>query len=305
MTTENISQPDRKALADEASKRCVGCDIPNGCPEYCRCDALTDDEIFSIFESVEKVGMGSYILGVARAIEAEVSRRLAAHPVQEPAGDAWTITSPNGRTWTGDSPVKAAGAAQRDTVDPVLAMERINAMVGEENAIRDAELAEAFERGKVELTGLLADVLRGALRIPTMPFPDPAAHSLDAYARAVHAAYCAIRFKVMDALAALSASPAAPVEQPAQAVPSWWQPIETAPKDGTKILVHCPRLGVCGPAKWDDNRFNKNPRPFWTHWGIEIRGLREVRDDQPTHWMPRPAAPSAQPTSAQAQKESE
>lgn len=36
---------------------------------------LTDAEIFAIFESVEKSGMGSYILGVARAIEQEALRR--------------------------------------------------------------------------------------------------------------------------------------------------------------------------------------------------------------------------------------
>ena len=62
--------------------------------------------------------------------------------------NAWTITAPDGRHWSGDSPLKAAAAAQRDTIDPVLAMARINAMVDEENAIRDKELAEAFERGR-------------------------------------------------------------------------------------------------------------------------------------------------------------
>ena len=72
-----------------------------------------------------------------------------------------------------------------------------------------------------------------------------------------------------------------------------WLPIETAPKDGTAIMVSCPRLGVCGPAHWDTNQHARNPRPYWTHWGERIWGTRWVREDQPTHWMPLPEAPNA------------
>lgn len=66
------------------------------------------------------------------------------------------------------------------------------------------------------------DNLAKAMRIPTMPWPDPVAHGHEATGRAIHASYCAIRFAVMDAiasltaarcaLAALSAAPAAPQE---------------------------------------------------------------------------------------------
>jgi hypothetical protein len=48
--------------------------------------------------------------------------------------------------------------------------------------------------------------LRDALRIPTTPWPDPSAHGHEATGRAVHAAFCALRFKVMDALAALTSA---------------------------------------------------------------------------------------------------
>lgn len=41
-------------------------------------------------------------------------------------GDEWVIEAPDGRRWHGASPLKAATAAQRDTIDPVLAMQRIN-----------------------------------------------------------------------------------------------------------------------------------------------------------------------------------
>ena len=71
-----------------------------------------------------------------------------------------------------------------------------------------------------------------------------------------------------------------------------WQPIETAPKDGTKILVFCPWLGVCGPATWNICQYAKNPKPFWTHWGERIWGTSRVRIDQPTHWMPMPEGPN-------------
>lgn len=72
-----------------------------------------------------------------------------------------------------------------------------------------------------------------------------------------------------------------------------WLPIETAPKDGTRIMVFCPWVGVCGPANWDVCWFAKKPRPFWTHWGERIWGTSRVREDQPTHWMPLPDPPQS------------
>jgi hypothetical protein len=72
---------------------------------------------------------------------------------------------------------------------------------------------------------------------------------------------------------------------------SQWQPIETAPKDGTNIMVYCPRLGVCCPATWNDDKYAKKRRPYWTHWGQSIWGVSLVREDQPTRWMPMPQPP--------------
>ncbi len=48
--------------------------------------------------------------------------------------------------------------------------------------------------------------LQEALRIPTMPWPDPGAHGHEATARAIHTSYCALRFKVMDAIAELTSA---------------------------------------------------------------------------------------------------
>lgn len=77
------------------------------------------------------------------------------------------------------------------------------------------------------------------------------------------------------------------------AEPSGWRPIETAPKDGTKVMLLCPRFGVCAPGEWDTNEFNKKPKPYWTHWGERIWGVKWIRDDQPTHWQPLPQPPEA------------
>lgn len=64
-----------------------------------------------------------------------------------------------------------------------------------------------------------------------------------------------------------------------------WLPIETAPKDGTRILATCadaqaPRASV---TWWDDK------------WMIQMVPDKFVSGDPrqwfPTHWMPLPAAP--------------
>ena len=81
-----------------------------------------------------------------------------------------------------------------------------------------------------------------------------------------------------------------------------WQPIETAPKDGTEILLWAkdvgPRVGSF------DSEFNNDPdgyRPYGGWWSLtgEIspafpawRDLEEVpAKNTPTHWMSLPEPP--------------
>lgn len=71
-----------------------------------------------------------------------------------------------------------------------------------------------------------------------------------------------------------------------------WQPIETAPKDGTKIMVYCPKFGVSAPAHWVTQQFHKKPKPYWSHFGEYLMGIQAIRDDQPTHWKPLPDPPA-------------
>jgi len=80
---------------------------------------------------------------------------------------------------------------------------------------------------------------------------------------------------------------------------SEWQPIETAPKDGTAILLHGDgrtTLGNwCAPSdtptiKYQDG-FAPEPEweefePFWASWD---GGFTE--EHPATHWMPLPAPP--------------
>ena len=66
-----------------------------------------------------------------------------------------------------------------------------------------------------------------------------------------------------------------------------WQPIETAPKDGTHILVI--------------NARNQNPLPATVHWfdgawSLSVNQMAEYSDyvwGPPTHWMLCPQPPAA------------
>lgn len=88
---------------------------------------------------------------------------------------------------------------------------------------------------------------------------------------------------------------------------SEWQPIETAPKDGSKILLA--KYGYVadttgldeGSKEWKQRIWDQSKRVYciwwaatgwwhskWNNWndGIEPSGLAS-----PTHWMPIPTAP--------------
>jgi hypothetical protein len=58
-----------------------------------------------------------------------------------------------------------------------------------------------------------------------------------------------------------------------------WQPIATAPRDGTRVLLYLPNHypGACAIGVWNDEWTDKNRA--WI----------------PTRWMPLPAAPKDEP----------
>ena len=62
-----------------------------------------------------------------------------------------------------------------------------------------------------------------------------------------------------------------------------WQPIESAPKDGTPILLYDAKLPLEPPTVgsiWEDEAIDAN--------GVEFF-------QPPTHWMPLPEPPKANP----------
>lgn len=72
-----------------------------------------------------------------------------------------------------------------------------------------------------------------------------------------------------------------------------WQPIETAPKDGTDLLIFDPRMPVC-TAYWSDSVWASVNNPTRGQGGGWVQEVH--RSDtfvySPTHWMPLPPAPT-------------
>ena len=58
-----------------------------------------------------------------------------------------------------------------------------------------------------------------------------------------------------------------------------WQPIETAPRDGTEILVWRTRLQRACVAWWFGRWWDISGRDMWGD------------ENQPTHWQPLPGPP--------------
>lgn len=73
---------------------------------------------------------------------------------------------------------------------------------------------------------------------------------------------------------------------------SEWQDIETAPKDGTAVLVYATRDGWTDGARIVCARFG-GLGPRWSIYGCGPIGRSEQWLDvcNPTHWMPLPPPP--------------
>lgn len=65
---------------------------------------------------------------------------------------------------------------------------------------------------------------------------------------------------------------------------SEWQPIETAPKDGTEVLGYWPRAVACSPDAYDVVR--------WHGGEWRDRFDDDSKFSAPSHWMPLPAPPA-------------
>lgn len=71
-----------------------------------------------------------------------------------------------------------------------------------------------------------------------------------------------------------------------------WQPIETAPRDGTSILIFCPHYGISRVE------YRKSRSGDWRILSDDYMTAfdssgDDVWNDTATHWMPLPAPPEA------------
>ena len=82
----------------------------------------------------------------------------------------------------------------------------------------------------------------------------------------------------------------------ALSAPAGWQPIETAPKDGSQFLIWTNRIGFAVVAHDQDHPMPTDLVPSGHHLKVDDgkHGPYSIRGDYPTHWMPLPAAPSPQ-----------
>jgi hypothetical protein len=65
-----------------------------------------------------------------------------------------------------------------------------------------------------------------------------------------------------------------------------WQPIETASKDGTRILAWFPFEDDAYVTRWTKNVYEDA-----MNWTLDGGESARLKFDPPTHWMPIPERP--------------
>lgn len=70
-----------------------------------------------------------------------------------------------------------------------------------------------------------------------------------------------------------------------------WKPIETAPKDGTFIILAGPSGYSSTPLRVEVARYYPEYRPR-NPWQTHSNDAFTDGGDAPTHWMPLPPAPT-------------
>lgn len=65
-----------------------------------------------------------------------------------------------------------------------------------------------------------------------------------------------------------------------------WQPMHTAPTDGTEVLLSVDGLVELG--HYDSDKHAKHPKPYWTTSATRARGVMWSRRNPPIAWQPKP-----------------
>lgn len=81
-----------------------------------------------------------------------------------------------------------------------------------------------------------------------------------------------------------------------------WQPIETAPKDGTQILGFCADAAA-GREFWVVLWVEDEEYPDGGFWLDASKQDSMTVDAEPTHWVPLPAPPPTEDAAAHAAKD--
>lgn len=71
--------------------------------------------------------------------------------------------------------------------------------------------------------------------------------------------------------------------------PSSWQPVETAPRDGTRILLWDEHRGVAISGFWHTDPGIRAPdeyAPPWSFWVADNNLIEWDGIDYPIYWMP-------------------
>lgn len=87
------------------------------------------------------------------------------------------------------------------------------------------------------------------------------------------------------------------LQQFAERVQPQWMPIESAPKDGTRVLLKYGANIFSGAGcdvvagEYDIDSHAMKPRPYWSNDLESLRGKGLTRQRQPNFWMPIPPPP--------------
>lgn len=94
-----------------------------------------------------------------------------------------------------------------------------------------------------------------------------------------------IRAGVNAVLARYALIPTGKPEHDTTASAEGWQPIETAPKDGSKFLAVC--YGQVVVCRWGSGRYDRSKKVYLGGWAVGMDNKAN-----PTHWMPLPVHPT-------------
>ncbi len=75
-----------------------------------------------------------------------------------------------------------------------------------------------------------------------------------------------------------------------------WQPIETAPQDGTPILLYYPERNCCIRGAWIEMTDGDWETGYkrWMEWQVDDELYIGDEGYEPTHWMPLPPSPQGE-----------